>query len=68
MAEALLPDTDAIQKETLEWSTYRGAWLVRYKDRAGMVHRTQTKVFAEVDAAFDSYLHDMRKRLYEGGR
>jgi len=58
--EALLPGTDAIRKSTLEWSTYRGKQLVRYKDSTGSVHRTLTANYAEADAAYQKYIEMMK--------
>ncbi len=60
--ESLLPDTDAIKKETLEWEPYKGKHLVRYKDMNGVVHRTLTANWEEADAAFTKYLADMIAR------
>ena len=60
MAEALLPDTDAITNSTLEWTEYRGKQLVRYKDAAGSVHRCLTADRAEADAAFTKWREEMR--------
>jgi len=58
--ESLLPHTDAIKKLTLEWTTYRGKQLVRYKDAAGYVHRTLTLDWAEAEAAFEKYRERMK--------
>ena len=61
MAEALLPDTDAITKGTLEWTEYRGKHLVRYRDQNGSVQRTLTASWDEANAAFEKYLADLRQ-------
>jgi hypothetical protein len=60
MAEALLPDTDAISRSTLEWGEYRGKQLVRYKDAAGSVQRCLTADRAEASATFYTWLEAMR--------
>jgi hypothetical protein len=60
MAEALLRDTDAIKRNTLEWYTYHGGYLVRYKNGSNMVNRVQTKSWDEANAAFEKFLKAMR--------
>jgi hypothetical protein len=60
MQEALLPDTQAISRSTLEWTEYHGKQLVRYKDADGSVHRCLTASYAEADSAFELYLEMMR--------
>jgi hypothetical protein len=59
MAESLLKDTDAITKRTIEYTTYRGKFLVRYKDSSGSVHRCHTASRAEADAAFEKWREEM---------
>lgn len=49
MAESLLPDTDAIAAGTLEWTEYRGKWLVRYRDASGSVQRVITASWNEAN-------------------
>ena len=61
MSEALLPDTDAIKNNTLEWDTYRGGYMVRYKNAAGVVTRCTTKSWDEANTAFEKYLQEMRE-------
>ena len=61
MAESLLPDTDAIAAGTLEWTEYRGKWLVRYRDASGSVQRVRTASWNEANQAFEKFLADMRK-------
>ena len=61
MAEALLRDTDAIKRNTLEWGTYRGGYLVRYKNGQNVVKRVQTKSWDEANAAFEKFLKEMRE-------
>jgi hypothetical protein len=63
MAEALLPDTDAIPKGTLEWTLYRGKQLVRYRDSDGSVHRCLTADYAEAEVAFEAYKRDVAARV-----
>lgn len=60
-AEALLPDTDAIKRNTLEWEPYKGKWLVRYKNSKGFVKRVITADWNEADQAFMTYLEEMRQ-------
>jgi hypothetical protein len=66
MAEALLPDTDAIPRATLEWTEYRGKQLVRYRDAAGSVHRILTANYQEASEAFDRYAEQMRSMAAKG--
>ena len=56
--EALLPGTDAIRKNTLEISPYRGKWLVRWKDGFGYVHR---HVYDEAAEANEYYQYLLGK-------
>lgn len=63
--ECLLPGTDAITKNTLEWSIYHGKQLVRYKDANGSVHRCLTADYAEAEQAFNNWLEDMREQAQE---
>lgn len=63
MAESLLPDTDAIKRNTLEWDNYRGGYLVRYKTQNGSVQRCQTKSWDEANAAFEKFLQEMRASI-----
>jgi hypothetical protein len=60
MAESLSPGTDAIKRNTLEWESYRGGWLVRWKDRTGTVRKVSTKDWNEADRAFTEFLEKMR--------
>ena len=60
MAETLLPDTDAIKHNTLEWKPYCGKWLVRYKNAQGSVQRVHTTSWDEANAAFETFLKEMR--------
>ena len=60
MAEALLPHTDAIQRNTLEWTAYRSGWLVRWKDAAGVVKKITTNDWHEADRTFEQYLKEMK--------
>lgn len=62
MQEALLPGTDAIQKNTLEWVPYRAGWLVRYKDSSGSVQKVATNSWDEANTAFEKFLEIMRNR------
>ena len=55
------PDTDAIAAGTLEWTEYRGKWLVRYRDASGSVQRVITASWNEANQAFEKFLADMRK-------
>jgi hypothetical protein len=59
--EALLPNTVAIMNQTLEWTTYHGKYLVRYKNRAGTVFRCLTASYAEASAKYDQYFKEMQK-------
>ncbi len=59
--EALLPDTDAILRSTVEWTSYHSKQLVRYKDAQGIVHRCLTADYAEAETAFQKYVADLRK-------
>jgi hypothetical protein len=61
MAEALLPDTDAIKRNTLEWTPYRGKHLVRYKNAQGQVQRVKTASWDEANAAFEKFLQHLRQ-------
>lgn len=61
MSEALLPDTDAITDNTLEWVPYRGKWLVRFKDARGYTHRCQTANYQEADEAFEKFKARMKE-------
>jgi hypothetical protein len=60
MAESLLPGTDAIKRNTLEWDTYHGKYLVRYKDENNIVRRVHTADWNEADKAFEKFLNEMR--------
>ena len=60
MAEALLPGTDAIRKNTLEWEGYRGGWLVRWKNGQGIVKKIVTKDYIEADRVFTQWRKEMR--------
>jgi hypothetical protein len=62
MSEALLPNTDAIKRNTLEWDNYCGKWLVRYKNGAGQVHRVLTPSWEEANTAFEKFLKEMREQ------
>ena len=65
MAEALLPDTDAIQAGVLEWNEYRGKWLVRYKEPVApfSVQRVQTASWSEANTAFEKFLADLKSKI-----
>jgi hypothetical protein len=41
-----------IPRASLEWETYRGQELVRYRDSAGFVHRVLTASYPEADHFF----------------
>jgi hypothetical protein len=60
MAEALLPGTYAITDNTLEWTEYRGKWLVRYKTGSGSIQRVLTASWDAANVAFEKYLAEMR--------
>jgi hypothetical protein len=51
--ENLLPDTHAIMSGTIEETSYRGKWLVRWKDLNG---GTIQRKFATVDESHDFFL------------
>lgn len=57
--EALAADTDAIPRRTVEWSTYRGKHLVRYKNASGVTRRCHTADYVEADAAFENWKAEM---------
>jgi len=59
--ESLLPSTDAIMKNTLEWTPYRGKHLVRYKDAAGNVHRCLTPSYERALSEFEKFKAMMRE-------
>ena len=62
-AEALSPDTDAIKKDTLEWTPYRNGYLVRYKDGRGYVRRIHTNSWDEANTTFEKFLEEMRQAI-----
>lgn len=57
-AEALLPDTGALQCQTVEWTIYHRKHLVRYRDRSGQTWRKYT---ADPQEAEQFYLESVRK-------
>jgi hypothetical protein len=62
---ALLPGTDAIPCQTVEWARCRGKILIRYKDRAGYVHRESFDNRELAQTFFAGLILRMRKELYD---
>ena len=67
MAESLLPGTDAIKSNTVEWDSYRGGYLVRWKNGNGIVRKITTKDWNEADRTFTEYREAMRAEA-QGGK
>jgi hypothetical protein len=63
MAEALLPGTDAIPRNTAEFCSYRGKYLVRFRDAVTVMRRT----FEDVDEA-SRYFWWCCRRLQDSAR
>lgn len=62
-AEALLPHTDAIRTLSIEWTTYRGKHLVRYRNREGLTCRKQTPDPQEAEQFFKECLYKLRQEV-----
>ena len=60
-AEALLPDTDALRCQTIEWEKYRGKHLVRYRNRDGATFRKHTPDPREAEEFFSHCLAELRQ-------
>lgn len=60
MAEALLPGTDAITKGTVEWSHYRGGYLVRFRPIDGSARQHTTKDKDDCNQQFWKWVAEMR--------
>ena len=62
MSESLLPGTDAMTCNTLQWNwegSYRAKFLVRYRDIDGCVFQTITPDWKVADGAFEKHKSDM---------
>lgn len=60
-AEALLPDTDAIRRQEIEWTMHKGKQLIRYCNRDGVLFRKHTADPAEAKRFFFDCLDKMHK-------
>ena len=61
--EALLPGTDALPRQTVEWKGYFGKHLVRYRTQSGSIFRVQTADREEADARFWSFVERLRQEV-----
>jgi hypothetical protein len=62
MAERLLPGTDAIPANTIEWTKYRGKHLLRYKLDRINCRLVQTPDAEEAATIFFGWIHEMREK------
>lgn len=63
MSEALLPDTDAITRGTIEFVPYGSKWLVRMRRLDGSIRRELFRTAAEGWPFFQDCVGQMREAL-----
>ena len=60
-AEALLPNTDALLRGTVEFAQYGIKWLVRYRRSDGTTWRQLYDDPDEAERAFNKYMADLEE-------
>ena len=60
-AEALLPNTDALRRGTVEFAQYGIKWLVRYRRPDGTTWRQLYDDPDEADHVFNKYVADLEE-------
>ena len=61
-AEALLPNTDALLRGTVEFAQHGIKWLVRYRRPDGTTWRQLYDDPDEADRVFNKYVADLEER------
>lgn len=67
LRESLLPDTEALSRETVEFHKRGRGFLVRYRNRDGAVYRQVTTDADEAGALFWEWVARIRAELNEVG-
>lgn len=66
--ETLLPGTRMIPRATLQWESYRGKELVRFRHHNGIVHRGLFESPAEAEHFFFVQLEKLKEETRNGGK